>query len=132
MTHRVGSSIGVALLVSFAFACGGALAGAKSDFKGGRVAEAKDKLVAMEADSRSWTGTRRAEYVLYRGLVHHALGDRAAAAPWLREAKALEDEHPRTLSEDDRARLDLALDALGSGASGPTPAPESGSSSAAP
>jgi len=97
-------------------ACGGGLASAKSDFKSGRVAEAKERLVALEPESRSWSGARKAEYVLYRGLVHHALGDREAAARWLVEAKALEDRSPRTLSEDDRARLHLALDALGPGA----------------
>jgi len=99
-------------------ACGGPLASAKSDFKSGRVAEAKDKLVALEPASQSWTDPqRRAEYALYRGLVHHSLGDREAAARWLREAKAIEDQHPRTLSDDDRTRLDLALDGLATGAS---------------
>lgn len=94
-------------------ACGGGLASAKSDFKGGRVAEAKEKLVALEPESRTWTDARRAEYALYRGLVHHSLGDRESARTWLREAKAIEDAHPRVLSEDDRTRLELALDALG-------------------
>ncbi|MBX3263294.1 MAG: hypothetical protein KF782_26720 [Labilithrix sp.] len=126
MTHRVAAGSLLSLALSFALACGGALAGVKSDFEGGRVADAKDKLVALEAESRSWTGTKRAEYALYRGLVHHALGDREAAAPWLREAKAIEAAAPRSLSEDDRARLDLALDALGSGASPPAGAAPSG------
>jgi hypothetical protein len=101
--------IWLALLV----ACGSALSSAKTDFNSGRVAEAKEKLVALEPDSRSWDGARRAEYVLYRGLVEHSLGDRDRAALWLREAKAIEDLHPKTLSEDDKIRLDLALDALG-------------------
>jgi hypothetical protein len=94
-------------------ACGGGLSSAKSDFKSGRIDEANDKLLAVEAESRSWTGTKHADYVLYRGLVSHSLGDREAAAVWLREAKAIEDASPNTYSEDDRARLELALDALG-------------------
>jgi hypothetical protein len=94
-------------------ACGGALSSAKSDFKGGRIDDAKDKLEALEPESRSWTGTKRADYVLYRGLVSHALGDRTAALTWLREAKAIDDAAPQTYSDDDRARLELALDALG-------------------
>jgi hypothetical protein len=113
MAYRVAS---VLLLAVLAFSCGGGLSSAKSDFKGGRVAEAKERLVALEPESKAWTGSRRAEYALYRGLVHHSLGDREAATMWLREARAIEDAHPRTLSEDDRARLELALDALGIGA----------------
>lgn len=94
-------------------ACGASLSSAKSDFKSGRVAEARDTLVVLEPETRSWSGAKRAEYILYRGLVHHSLGDREEAAHWLRQAKAIEAAHPRTFSEDDRVRLDLALDALG-------------------
>lgn len=92
--------------------CGGGLASAKSDFKSGRLAEAKERLVALEPESRTYPFAKRAEYTLYRGLVHHSLGDLAAAAVWLDEAKAIEQAHPRTLSDDDRARLDLALEAV--------------------
>lgn len=42
--------------------------------------------------------------------MHAALGDRAAAALWLREAKAFEDAHPGTLTLDDATRLKLALE----------------------
>lgn len=94
-------------------ACGGSLASAKSDFKSGHLAEAKETLLVLEPRSRAWSGAKRAEYVLYRGLVHHSLGDRDEAAYWLREAKSIEAARPKTLSEDDRVRLDLALDALG-------------------
>jgi hypothetical protein len=93
-------------------ACGGGLSNAKSDFKKGRFAEAKTELEALEPESREWTGQKRAEYALYRGLVHNALGDRQAAGVWLREAKAIEDVHPHTLAGDDKARLDLALESL--------------------
>lgn len=103
----------VTLVAVTLLACGGALAGAKSDFKSGRLAAAKEKLVALEPESRTWPESRRAEYALYRGLVHHSLGDRESAATWLREAKAIEDAHSRALSDDDRTRLELALDALG-------------------
>lgn len=98
-----------ALLAS---ACGGGLGSAKSDFRKGRVSEAKDELVRLEPEARTWGNQRRAEYALYRGLAHHSLGDRAAAGVWLNEAKAIEDAHPRTLSEEDRVRLKLALESL--------------------
>lgn len=100
------------LFTALLTACGGGFATAKSDYKRGRLAEAKSELIALEAESQTWSGQKRAEYALYRGLVHHALGDRAAAGVWLKEAKAIEDVHPNTLSGDDKARLDLALESL--------------------
>lgn len=102
----------IILVAIVLFACGGTLASAKGDWQRGRYAEAKAKLEALEPDSHGWTGQRRAEYVLYRGLVHLSLGDRQNAAIWLREAKAMEDVHPHTLGGEDKARLDVALDSL--------------------
>lgn len=103
------------LLAGLLAACGGGLANAKSDYKKGRYGEAKELLVALEPEVKDWGERRRAEYGLYRGLTHAALGDRAAAGVWLREAKAIEDAHPRTLNDDDRARLNLALESLAIG-----------------
>jgi len=91
------------------------MSAAKSDFKRGDVAEAKEKLVALEAREAGWAPPARAEYALYRGLVHHALGDRDAARRWLERVDR------RVLSEDDRARLDLALEAVGGIPSAPAP-----------
>jgi hypothetical protein len=99
------------------------LATAKSDYHKGRISAAKDELVMLEDQSHAWSTQRRAEYALYRGLSHHSLGDRAAAGVWLNEAKALEDAHPRSLTEDDRVRLRLALDSLASGGGGAAPHP---------
>lgn len=107
--------MGLSRAVVLAFllcACGGSLATAKGDYQKGRYADAKAKLEALEPESRTWIGQRRAEYVLYRGLVHLSLGDRQAAGVWLREAKAIEDVHAHTLAGEDKARLDLALDSL--------------------
>jgi hypothetical protein len=99
------------VLLLLVAACGG-LSAAKSDYRGGRVPEAKEKLLALESESRGWGETKRCEYALYRGLVHHELGDRASAMKWLHEAKAIEDAHPGTLSEDDLTRLKVALESL--------------------
>jgi len=101
----------VLLLALLLTACGG-LAAAKSDYKAGRVPEAKERLLALEADSRGWGDGKRCEYALYRGLVHIELGDRATAAKWLHEAKKLEDASPGTLSEDDQTRLKVALESI--------------------
>jgi hypothetical protein len=100
------------LLLVLLVACGGGLTTAEGDYKRGRYAEAKTELLALETESQTWTGQKRAEYALYRGLVHLALGDKQAAGLWLREAKAIEDAHPRTLVGDDKARLDVALESL--------------------
>jgi hypothetical protein len=94
--------------------CGGPLSEAKGDFKNGRYAEAKETLVRAETESRGWSDQRRAEYALYRGLTHNALGDRAVAVTWLREANAIEGAHPGTLNEDDQVRLRLGLEAVAS------------------
>lgn len=93
-------------------ACGGGVGSAKSAYRKGRLAEAKTELLALEGDSKGWSPARRSDYALVRGLVHHGLGDRAAASLWLREAKAYEDAHPGTFDEDDRTRLRLALESL--------------------
>ncbi|MBX3191406.1 MAG: hypothetical protein KF819_30705 [Labilithrix sp.] len=100
------------LLALTVAACGGALSSAKTDFKKGRLAKAKVDLVALEAESRDWTDRERAEYALYRGLVHLSLGDRDSATVWLHEARAMEDARPRTLGEEDRTRLKVALESL--------------------
>ena len=96
----------LALLV----ACGGALSEGESQFDKGRYAEAKQTFVSIEPESRRWDDSRRAEYALFRGLTHGALGDRATAGVWLREAKAIEDLHPGTLSSENLARLKLGLE----------------------
>lgn len=114
MTHRVVSlfaSMSLSLVLLLA-ACSGGLSNAKSDFKAGRLDEAKQKLVALEPSIRTWSRDDRADYVLYRGLVLHALGDREAAAMWLLEAKSLETTTPGTYSHDDRTRLALAWESV--------------------
>ena len=91
-------------------ACGGALSEGESEFKKGRYPEAKQTLASLERDSRSWNDAKRAEYALYRGLTLEALGDRAQAGVWLREAKAIEDVRPGSLSREDGQRLKVGLD----------------------
>jgi hypothetical protein len=117
---RLFALTGALALASLA-ACSGGLGPAKSDFRKGRIAEAKAELVALEPEARTWDGKRRAEYALYRGLVHLSLGDRAPAGVWLNEARAIEDAHPRTLNDDDLARLKLALESLASDTAPPSP-----------
>lgn len=102
---------------ALAVGCGGALADGKAQFDKGRYPEAKQTFASIEQESRTWSDARRAEYALYRGLTLAALGDRAAAGVWLKEAKAIEDGHPGSLSADDAQRLKLGLE----GADAPAP-----------
>jgi hypothetical protein len=90
--------------------CGGVLADGQSQFDKGRYAEAKQTFAASERESRTWSDERRARYALYRGLTLGALGDRAQAGVWLREARAIEAEHPGSLSTEDSQRLRLGLE----------------------
>jgi hypothetical protein len=105
---RVASVLALCLALC---ACGGSLAEGKSLFEKGRYPEAKQTFAASEADSRRWSDPRRAEYALYRGLTLGALGDRAQAGVWLREAQAIEQARPGSLTTEDAQRLRLGLEA---------------------
>jgi hypothetical protein len=94
-------------------ACGGPLARAEAQFADGRYPEAKRAFLALEAETATWSDARRAEYALYRGMTHAALGDRDQAGVWLREAKAIEEVHPKSLSYENMQRLKLAEGGLG-------------------
>jgi hypothetical protein len=93
-------------------ACGGPLSAGESQFEKGRYPEAKWTFASLEGQRSTWDDATRAEYALFRGLTHGALGDRGKAAVWLREAKAIEDAHPGSLSRVDAARLRLGLRSL--------------------
>ena len=107
--HSVTATILPCLAASL-IACGGALGEGRSQFDRGSYAEAKQTFAGAEADSRSWSDARRAEYALYRGLTLGALGDHAQAGVWLREARAIEDAHPGSLTPEEARRLHLGLE----------------------
>lgn len=91
--------------------CGGALGAAEGQFGDGEYPAAHEALARLETEARGWTGRRRAEYALYRGLTMAALGDEERAAPWIREARRVELTHPGSLTAEDAARLLVAVDA---------------------
>jgi len=103
-------TLAVIVMAGWLAGCGGALAEGESQFAKGRYPEAKQTFASIEGDSRRWSDDRRAEYALYRGLTLGALGDRAMAGVWLREAKAIEDTHPGSLSPEDARRLHIGLE----------------------
>lgn len=119
MRSRLALALALVSTLVLGACSGGGLGTAKADFHKGRLPEAKSELLRLEPESHSWSNQRRAEYALYRGLVHLSLGDRSAAGVWLAEAKALDDAQPRALSDDDRIRLKLALESLATSGSAP-------------
>ncbi|HEX8792576.1 MAG TPA: hypothetical protein VF765_16625 [Polyangiaceae bacterium] len=98
------------LCVPALLACAGGLSRGVGQFDDGRYPEAKQTFASLEPESRSWDDAHRARYALYRGLTYGALGDKARAATWLREARAIVLEHPDALSPEDRQRLKAGLD----------------------
>jgi hypothetical protein len=100
--------VGLATLACAIASCGGPLGDAESLFKRGQYPAAHQALLGLEVESPSRTDAERAEYALYLGLTLVALGDRGRARLWLREAKAVEDEHPGSLTYDDARRLAVA------------------------
>lgn len=93
-------------------ACAGPLGRGEGQFDKGQYPAAKHTFAGLEGQSRGWGSSMRARYALFRGLTHAALGDRTQAGVWLREAKAVEEAHPGSLSAIDVRRLKLGLDAL--------------------
>ena len=90
--------------------CAGALARGESQFDSGNYPAAKQTFASLETDSRTWDDRQRAEYALYRGLTLAALGDREHAGPWLRQARAIEEAHPGSLSPENVRRLSVGLE----------------------
>ena len=103
--------VAVVALALGAVGCAGPLGEGEAQFRKGRYPEAKQTLAKLEGESRDWADAERAEYALYRGLTFAALGDRGAAAVWLRKATLFEEAHPGALIEDDARRLAVARDA---------------------
>jgi hypothetical protein len=100
------------MLSSSLAACAGRLCHGESQFDEGQYPAAKETFAGLEAQSREWDSSRQAQYALFRGLTHAALGDRAKAGVWLRGAKAIEEAHPGSLSPIDVRRLKVGLEAL--------------------
>jgi hypothetical protein len=114
--RRGGWLRGAGALAGIAAGCGGCagpLAHGEAAFRAGDYPEAKRELNALQAESRTWPRDRRAEYALYRGLTLGALGDVVRAGVWLEQAWAIEARHPGSLSVDDAARLETAVEAAG-------------------
>jgi hypothetical protein len=98
------------LLLLLIGACASPLSNAKLEFRNGHYAEAKALLESGEHES--YSERELLEYELFRGLVHHALGDQVRANQWLTRAQIHDRAAPALLKDEDRTRLKLALEAV--------------------
>jgi hypothetical protein len=89
--------------------CSGAVHDGVRDYEHARYPEALEHLRSVEPRVTGWNPRDRAQYALYRGLAHLALGDRHATAQWLGEAKRVCSGDPSVFSDDERSRLAAAL-----------------------
>lgn len=104
------SSVAAVALAMALLGCASTFTSAKDDLRRGDAANARAKLVAIEAEAAQWNDADRAEYALERGVTHLSLGDRNAATVWLTKANEITHSNPRVLSEQNRTRLRVSLD----------------------
>lgn len=78
-----------------------------------RYPTAAAQFRAVEPAARSLNQREFANYALYRGLTHLALGDAQAAARWLGYAKECADRNPLVFDDRDRGALFAAWRSMG-------------------
>lgn len=101
------------LVAALTPACGAPLASAIDEFETGRTTHALRELERLARDGRCCRRDEWPRYALFRGLAHLTLGDARAAERWLMSLKREVQLNPRLLSTPERARLVVALAALG-------------------
>jgi hypothetical protein len=93
--------------------CHSALDDAMDSYTDARYPSAAAQFRALEPAARGLTANDFADYALYRGLTHLALGDARAAARWLGYAKQRADRDPQLFSDQDRGALLAAWRSMG-------------------
>ena len=101
------------LLVMVAPGCHSALADAMDSYTDGRYPSAAAQFRAAEPAARKLGPEDFANYALYRGLTHLALGDARAAARWVGYAKQSADRDPHVFNDRDRGALRAAWRSMG-------------------
>jgi len=101
------------LLLLVAPGCHSALADAMDSYTDGRYPSAAAQFRAAEPAARKLSPQDFANYALYRGLTHLALGDARAATRWVGYAKQSADHDPYVFSEQDRGALLAAWRSMG-------------------
>jgi hypothetical protein len=93
--------------------CHSALADAMDSYTDGRYPTAAAQFRAAEPDARELSPRDFANYALYRGLTHLALGDARAAVHWLGYAKQSADRDPHVFDDEARGALLAAWRSMG-------------------
>jgi len=93
--------------------CHSALADAMDSYADGRYPSAAAQFRQAEPAARQLDRQEFANYALYRGLTHLALGDAQAAARWVGYAKQSADRDPHVFNDRDRGALIAAWRSMG-------------------
>jgi len=101
------------LLLLIAPGCHSALADAMDSYTDGQYPSAAAQFRAAEPVARKLSPGDFANYALYRGLTHLALGDAQAAARWVGYAKQSADRDPDVFNARDRGALLAAWRSMG-------------------
>ena len=112
--------------------CHSALAEAMDSYTDGRYPTAAAQFRAAEPDARELSPRDFANYALYRGLTHLALGDARAAVRWVGYAKQSADRDPYVFDDEDRGALLAAWRSMGHMPGEPAFAPPATETGAAP
>lgn len=96
-----------------AFGCASPLADAMASYTDAQYPTAAAQFRAAEPAARRLSARDFANYALYRGLTHLALGDAAAAARWVGYAKQSADRDPYVFDDRERGALLAAWRAMG-------------------
>lgn len=101
------------LLALSASGCHSALDDAMDSYADARYPTAAAQFRAAEPSARQLNQRAFANYALYRGLTHLALGDAQAAARWVGYAKQCADRDPLIFSDRERGALLAAWRSMG-------------------
>ncbi len=101
------------LLPLSASGCHSALDDALDSYAAARYPTAAAEFRAAEPAARRLNQRAFANYALYRGLTHLALGDARSAARWVGYAKQCADRDPLIFSDRDRGALLAAWRSMG-------------------
>lgn len=98
----------ISLLSVLLLACTSSFGEGVAHYGRAEYPQALERFLSIEDEVAGWSQNDRAQYALYRGLTHFALGNRVLAKTWLGEAKAAYDADSTVFSDSDAGKLSSA------------------------